>query len=225
MHRRSLVTVLAAAMVTSGALGLTSQAIAADSGQTFTASLSGDAEVPPEEGAPPVETMATGDATFEVSADGTEVSYTLNVSGLENVLMGHIHVGGPDENGPVVVWLYPEGGPPPELIEGTTDGELASGTFTADDLMEDLEGGTIDDLVAEMAAGNTYVNVHTEQYEAGEIRGQISEGGGAIEQPDRVDTGAGGTAGSSGPVALVAVAGLTAVAIAAVIVVRRRVTS
>lgn len=223
MHRRSLATGLAAAMVASGALALTSQAAASDSVRTFAATLSGDAEVPPEEGAPEVESTATGEASFEVSADGTEVSYTLDVSGLENVLMAHIHVGGPDVNGPVVVWLYPDS-PPPELIEGTTDGMLASGTFTADDLMEDLEGASIEDLVAEMAAGNAYVNVHTEQHEAGEIRGQISEGD-AIEQPDRVDTGAGGTAGSSGPAALVAVAGLAAVALAAFAVVRRRATT
>lgn len=198
------------------ALAAASPATASETANTFTATLSGDEEVP-EEGE--VETTAAGDATFEVSADGSEISYTVNVSGLDDVSMAHIHLGASGENGPVVVWLYPEG-PPPELIEGPTDGVLASGSFTADDLMEDLEGGTLEDLIAEMVAGNAYVNAHTEAYPAGEIRGQIMAGDGAVEQPDRVDTGAGGTAGSNntGLIALVTVAAVGSV----VLFIRRR---
>lgn len=201
---------------------VTSLASESESMRTFAASLSGDEEVPAE-GEPPVETTATGDAEFELSADGTEISYSVNVADLENIEMAHIHLGARGENGPVIVWLYPDS-PPPELIEGATDGNLASGTITADSLVDELEGGTIEDLVNEMVAGNTYVNVHTEQYPAGEIRGQIVAGEDAIAQPDRVDTGAGGTAGSTN-IALLAVAGLAAAAMAAVIAVRRRVSA
>lgn len=217
MHRQRIGTMVVAVLATAVAFAGTSLASASETVSTFTATLSGDEEVP-EEGE--VETTATGDATFELSADGTEMSYTVNVSGLVDVNMAHIHVAASGENGPVVVWLHPEG-PPPELLEGTTDGLLASGTFTADDLMEDLEGGTLEDLVAEMVAGNTYVNAHTEVYPAGEIRGQITASDGAIEQPDRVDTGAGGTAGSTN-IGLIVLAGLAAIG-AVVLVIRRRV--
>lgn len=222
MLRRSVATALVttcAMVLAPVAAGLAS---ASESVRAFTATLSGDEEVPPE-GEPDVETSASGEATFEVADDGTEISYSVDVSGIENVEMAHIHLGARGENGPVIVWLYPDS-PPPELIEGVTDGNLATGTITADDLMEDLEGGTLDDLLGEMVAGNTYVNVHTEQYPAGEIRGQITAADGAIEQPDRVDTGAGGTSGSSAVAVLGAVA-VVAAAAAALLVVRRKVTT
>jgi hypothetical protein len=36
-----------------------------------------------------------------------------------------------------------------------------------------LQGKTIADLVADIKAGNAYVNVHTTEHPGGEIRGQI----------------------------------------------------
>lgn len=135
--------------------------------RNFRAHLSGDNEVPP------VDTNAQGQAVFQLSRDGMEVSYKLIVANIENVLMAHIHIGGPDENGPVAVWLYPEDGPPPQKIPGRFDGVLAESTITADDLVGPLTGESLDDLVEIMRKGETYVNVHTEQHPPGEIRGQI----------------------------------------------------
>ena len=135
--------------------------------QNFRAHLTGDEEVPP------VETLATGQTVFQLSRDGSELHYRLIVANIENVAQAHIHVGAPGVNGPVVAWLYPEEGPPPQLIPGRFDGVLATGTITADDLVGPLEGATMEELVAEIAAGNTYVNVHTSQFPGGEIRGQI----------------------------------------------------
>jgi hypothetical protein len=132
----------------------------------FRAHLSGDQEVPP------VETRATGQAIFQLSRDGTELSYRLIVANIENVTMAHIHLAPAGVNGPVVAWLYPEG-PPPQLIEGRFSGVLATGVITADDLVGPLAGADLWDLIDEMVAGNTYVNVHTEQFGAGEVRGQI----------------------------------------------------
>jgi hypothetical protein len=36
-----------------------------------------------------------------------------------------------------------------------------------------MKGKTLDDLLEQMRAGNTYVNVHTKAHPGGEIRGQI----------------------------------------------------
>ena len=56
---------------------------------------------------------------------------------------------------------------------------LRSATFTAADLVGPLAGKTLDDLVAMGAAGDLYVNVHTTDFPAGAIRGQLVQLGGA----------------------------------------------
>ncbi|MCW9708684.1 CHRD domain-containing protein [Fodinibius salsisoli] len=132
----------------------------------FRTHLKGENEVPA------VETNAQGQAIFKVSNDGTSIHYKLIVANIENVLMAHIHNAPAGENGGVVVWLYPSA-PPPQLIEGRTQGILAEGTITADDLVGSLAGQSLDILLEEMKAGRTYVNVHTEQNPGGEVRGQI----------------------------------------------------
>lgn len=134
--------------------------------QNFRTHLKGENEVPA------VETKAQGQATFKLSSDGTEIHYKLIVANIENVLMAHIHNAPAGQNGGVVVWLYPAS-PPPQLIDGRFQGVLAKGTITANDLVGSLQGETLDDLLEEIKAGNMYVNVHTDQNPAGEIRGQI----------------------------------------------------
>lgn len=135
--------------------------------ENFRTHLSGDNEVGP------VDTQAQGQAIFKPSADGESLDYKLIVANIDDVLMAHIHVGPADANGPVAVWLYPEDGPPPALIPGRTQGVLAEGTITADDLTGPLTGASMDDLLNEIRAGNTYVNVHTTANPGGEVRGQI----------------------------------------------------
>lgn len=121
---------------------------------------------------PPVDTRAQGQAIFQVSRDGNEISYKLIVANIENVTMAHIHEGAVGVNGAPLVWLYPST-PGPVLIEGRTQGILAEGVITDDDLVGSLEGKDLDDLIAAMRSGDTYVNVHTSQNGAGEVRGQI----------------------------------------------------
>jgi hypothetical protein len=132
----------------------------------FRAHLSGAAQVVP------IETQAQGQAIFRLSADGQELWYQLIVANIDGVLMAHIHLAAPDANGPIVAWLYPDA-PPPAPISGDLNGILAQGTITADDLVGPLSGNTMIDLIQAIRAGNTYVNVHTQEYPPGEIRGQI----------------------------------------------------
>lgn len=169
IHRRDLLKIGAATAVGfhfgAGIVGAAQE----PNGGFFIAGLTGGQEVPP------VETSAQGGALFSVAEDGSSLEYAVVVNALENVTQGHIHLGGADENGPVVVWLYP--GPDeqePRLMEGRTDAVLASGSIAAEHLVGELEGESLDALVAEMAAGNAYVNLHTEANPAGEIRGQLT---------------------------------------------------
>lgn len=131
--------------------------------RNFTAQLSGDEEVPA------VDTQATGAAKFQLNKDGDELSYKLIVANIDKVSMSHIHLAPAGENGPVVAFLYNEA-PSNER----SDGVLAEGVITSADLVGPMSGMTISDLVAEIQAGNTYVNVHTTDFPGGEIRGQIS---------------------------------------------------
>jgi hypothetical protein len=133
---------------------------------TFTAPLSGRQEVPSND------SRATGNAVFQLSKDGTELSYKLIVANIQNVTMAHIHLAPAGANGPVVLWLYPSS-PPAQLIAGRSQGILAEGTVTAGDLVGPLAGQALSALVDHLQSGGAYVNVHTSQFPPGEIRGQI----------------------------------------------------
>ncbi len=133
----------------------------------FRAHLSGDQEVPAND------SKAQGQAVFQLSKDGSELSYKLIVANLDNVRMAHIHLAPSGSNGGVVAWLYPSG-PPPVLLPGTTNGILAEGVIKAENLMGGLAGKPLSKLIGAMLNDSTYVNVHTVAFPGGEIRGQIS---------------------------------------------------
>jgi hypothetical protein len=128
--------------------------------------LSGGEEVPARP------TQAQGQAIFQLSADGSALSYKLNIANIENVTQAHIHRAAAGINGPIVVWLYPSA-PPATLIPGRSQGTLAEGVITDASLVGPMAGQTLAALLNEIEAENTYVNVHTSQFPGGEIRGQI----------------------------------------------------
>jgi hypothetical protein len=141
--------------------------------RNFTAHLTGDEEVPA------VDTRAVGQTVFQLNREGTELRFRLIAANIEDVTMAHIHCGAAGENGPVVAWLYPDT-PPPAPIPGRFSGVLNVGTVTAADVVaqpasEVCPGGVanFDDLLEKISTGGAYVNVHTLDNPAGEIRGQI----------------------------------------------------
>jgi len=93
----------------------------------------------------------------------------LTVNRLTNFIEAHIHLGRRGVNGPIVVFLFGPVDPGITVSQGTVQG-----TLTQASLVGPLAGRPFSELIMEMNAGNTYVNVHTRQYPAGEIRGQIS---------------------------------------------------
>jgi hypothetical protein len=131
--------------------------------RTFTASLTGENEVPE------VDTNASGDAevTFEEGDD--EAQYFVDVQDIVDVTAAHIHMGAEGENGDIVVTLYDDS------ASGEIDGELASGDIVASDLEGPLDGQEIEDLIELIEDGEAYVNVHTNDNPDGEIRGQLEE--------------------------------------------------
>ena len=166
MHKKSGILVLA--LVIAGLLAASLLAAAPRSDkERFTARLSGKKVVPP------VKTAATGEAAFRLSKDGATLFYILRVSNIENPTAAHIHLAPAGKNGPPVVVLYPAPGAAKLPQVGKFTGVVAKGPIFARDLVGPLAKKPLKDLMAEIRAGRTYVNVHTKRYPDGEIRGQI----------------------------------------------------
>jgi CHRD domain len=155
------------------ALALMALAPSAQAGDNFVATLSGDQEVPPRD------TQAVGVATFKLREDGAALEFKLNVANLDNAFAAHIHCGAVGVNGPVGVTLF-MGSP----AGGRVNGTLAEGTITAPDAGNACGWTDLAAVLAAMASGATYVNVHTNDgvappntgpgdFPGGEIRGQI----------------------------------------------------
>ncbi len=136
--------------------------MAAEKSHAYKAELSGGAVVPQ------VTTTAKGTAEFETTMDGKELKYKLTVEDIENVSAAHIHIAKKGKNGPPVAGLF--AGP---KKEGKFGGTLGEGTITDKDLVGPMAGKTIKDLIKALRSGELYVNVHTDKYPDGELRGQI----------------------------------------------------
>jgi len=115
-------------------------------GTVFKITLTGEAETPA--GDP----VATGAATVRMRAGQGQVCYRLSVSNLPPAIAAHIHVGAAGTSGNVVVPLK------------TPSGGQSSGCTAA------ARG-----LVAAMLAkpAGFYVNVHTNEFPGGAVRGQL----------------------------------------------------
>ncbi len=142
--------------------------------RNFVAHLNARQEVPENQ------SLAQGQAIFQLSADGTQLDYKLIAANIDNVVFAHIHLAPAGVNGPVVAFLFG----PVAAGGGRSAGVLAQGTVTAADLIGPLAGQPLTALVDAILADNTYVNVHTDDgvapggtgpgdLPAGEIRGQI----------------------------------------------------
>jgi hypothetical protein len=104
---------------------------------------------------PTVETAGTGTADLTYDPATRVVTWNITYSGLSSpTTMAHFH--GPateGKNGPVVIWLTTQGSPPGNPITGQA-------TLTSEQAQQ-------------FAAGDWYVNVHTQSHPACEIRGQV----------------------------------------------------
>jgi len=130
----------------------------------------------------PIKTTATGTVELRLSADGKKVNYKVALDKLLNPSQADLHFGNASQNGQVVVKLWPRGNAAARRGEFT--GVLVEGSFDASDLVGPMTGSPMSDLLDEIRAGNTYVNVHTYDgmdppysgpgdYRIGEIRGQL----------------------------------------------------
>ena len=164
-----------------GALALAVSAFAAADGfkmiQEF---LTGYEEVPP------VSTEGRGELRARIANDGSEIQWQLSYANLEGaVTQSHIHFGTAGVNGGITVFLCTNLGNGPVGIQPCPPAPATiSGTIMAADVSPDIAAtaaartqgintGELDELIAAMRAGATYVNVHTTLWAGGEVRSQI----------------------------------------------------
>ena len=120
--------------------------------QTFEVTLSGKQQVPNNGSA------QTAMATVEVDETLRQIRASVDLSGIDNITGVHIHDGDLGRNGDVAF----------QLTAGS------NGTYTLGET--DVSATLIDDL----KDGDWYLNVHTDAYPDGEIRGQIVDDGTVI---------------------------------------------
>lgn len=130
-------------MMAAAAISLAAYAATAF-GDEIQVMLSGDKEVPP------VKTAANGGGTIAVNADMT-VAGSVMTTGLAGT-MAHIHHGAAGTNGPVLIHLSKSGDATWSVPAGA---KLTDAQYQA------------------YKAGELYINVHSAENKAGEIRGQL----------------------------------------------------
>jgi hypothetical protein len=135
--------ILASCLVAIGAWTVPSKAAS----ESFKVTLTGAQQVPP------VDTAATGTAELTYDPATRVLTWNVSYSGLSGpATMAYFH--GPaaqGKNGPPVIWLSPKGSP----VEAPIKGEA---TLTPEQAQQ-------------FTAGEWYINVHTQDRQAGEIRG------------------------------------------------------
>jgi CHRD domain len=153
MRNRSRGTLaLAAALGVVGTLALAGTALAAET--TLTATLAGVTE-----GETPGDDDGAGTASIVIDPAAGTACWTLTAENIEPVTQSHIHVGAEGESGDVVVPLDVDG------FEGSSEG-----------CIEPMEDAAVLQEIVDNPAGY-YVNLHTDDFPAGAIRGQLAASG------------------------------------------------
>jgi hypothetical protein len=142
--------------------------------------LVGAQEVPPHVSAGSGDvsvTLRPGVDTLLGTADDL-IDYTLSYAGLTGATQSHIHSGPVGANGPPAVFLCSNtaGGTVPACpaTGGTVTGTLAVANLIPGAIpVGGTAAATFAQLITDIMAGFTYVNVHTTTFAGGEIRGQI----------------------------------------------------
>ncbi|MEQ6342811.1 MAG: CHRD domain-containing protein [Gammaproteobacteria bacterium] len=117
----------------------------------------------------PVATGAFGMVHVKLAQDRQSLEFRLHASNFGTpVLAAHIHLGPKGANGPVLITLFSR------ASQGDFPGML-SGVLTAANVeaKPGLGVNTLEDVINNIFWGNAYVNVHSQTFPGGEIRGQL----------------------------------------------------
>jgi hypothetical protein len=104
----------------------------------------------PGEEVPPAQSSGSGSGSIRVAEDGS-VSGSVSTTGVQGT-MAHIHQGAKGANGPVIVPLTKNG----DTYTVPAGAKLNAAQMSA------------------LKSGGLYVNVHSDKYKGGEVRGQLN---------------------------------------------------
>jgi hypothetical protein len=179
MTRAWAIRLLAAA----AAIGLSVTVATADEGATtFSATLSGFQEVlPAVAGGPTGDIFSNATGSFHATIHGATLTYTETFSGFTTaVTQSHIHFAQRGVNGGVFLFLCSNLGNGPAGTPACTPGTRITRTVSAADFLgitgQAFPAANFQAAVRVLRSGDAYVNVHTTQFPAGEIRGQVHFG-------------------------------------------------
>jgi len=142
------------AMFRRSLLALVPLAWAGSAGMALAAPKSFDVPLTGAQQVPPVDTQGSGTAHLTYDPTTRVVTWSITFSKLSSpATMAHFHDGAEGANGPVVIWLSKKG-------EATTSPIRGKATLTPDQAQQ-------------FAAGQWYINLHSKDHPAGELRGQV----------------------------------------------------
>lgn len=159
--------------VVAGSLALAPSAWAAVAGGTFTANGRSFQEVPAISSSGMVEFTGTIDEA------NTTLNYTLNYSGFRGtVSQAHLHFGQMGVNGGIVIFLCTNLNNGPVGTQtcptsGTITGSATMANVGAGAMSQGIPAGAFNRLTQAIRQGVVYVNVHSDLFPGGEVRGQL----------------------------------------------------
>jgi hypothetical protein len=143
---------------------------------------------------PAVSTTGAGEFRAQLSREENSLAFELEYSGLEGgaVQAAHVHLGQAGVNGGIMFFLCGGG----TQVACPASGKI-TGVVSESSILGPAEQGIAPGQFAEalraMRSGVAYVNVHTQQFPGGEIRGQIGRTGRPLTPPGQ----AGGKGGKN----------------------------
>lgn len=128
---------------------------------------------------PALSTNGEGVFLGRFSHDREELDYALGYADLQGaVAQAHLHLGQRHVNGGISIFLCTNLGNGPEGTQPCPEAPaVIEGTLSADDVIgpdgQGIDPGEWEEVRRAIAEGAVYVNVHTDVFPGGEIRGQL----------------------------------------------------
>jgi hypothetical protein len=128
---------------------------------------------------PSISTDAAGRFWAKLERGEEAIAFKLSYAGIETpVRFAHIHFAERHVNGAIVVWLCDNTGNSPIVVDpcpqeaGTVEGVITPGDVSGAPA-QGIDAGEFHELIEAINAGAAYINVHSEAFPGGEIRGQL----------------------------------------------------